>query len=147
MPWAINGTVSHDHIEAGIEITEDQYLAAIQAILAGKLIRIDSGALTFEDQPIPPEPERPPLPDFFPIPRYDFWIAVHDAFGLTKDEVLAAIDTSDLDANQQYLAKLGIADAQTYRRDDPNVVTLLTLMGYSAQEADTFWKWASQSGL
>ncbi|QIG74583.1 hypothetical protein EVC11_001 [Rhizobium phage RHph_I20] len=80
---------------------------------------------------------------FQPIERYDFWLAVKDAMGLRKDDVIAAIDASALSDDQKYDAKLVIADAQRYRRDDPNVVLLLNLMGYSEQEADAFWRWAT----
>ncbi|WP_027684323.1 hypothetical protein [Rhizobium leguminosarum] len=78
-----------------------------------------------------------------PIMKYIFWKAVHDAFGLTKDEVIASIDASSMTADEKYLAKLGIETAVAYQRDDPNVVSLLNLMGYSEQEADDFWRWAS----
>lgn len=79
---------------------------------------------------------------FKPIPRYDFWRAVDEGLKLKKDQVLAAIETSDLDDDAKYHAKLGITDAQTYIRDDPNVVSLLSLMGFPAHEADDFWLWA-----
>ncbi|MGZ2448500.1 hypothetical protein ACVIRO_001254 [Rhizobium ruizarguesonis] len=78
-----------------------------------------------------------------PIMKYIFWKAVHDAFGLTKDEVIASIDASSMTADEKYLAKLGIETSVAYQRDDPNVVSLLNLMGYSEQEADDFWRWAS----
>ncbi|MGY5795202.1 hypothetical protein ACXHXM_34165 len=83
-----------------------------------------------------------PAEAFKPIPRYDFWLAVGSHLSLTKDTVLAAIDASDLSDDDKYYARLGINEAQTYLRDDPNVISLLDLMGYSASEADDFWRWA-----
>lgn len=79
---------------------------------------------------------------FKPIPKYDFWLAVDSNLNIKKDTVLDAIDASELDADAKYLARLGITDAQTYLRDDPNVIALLSLMGFKPDEADAFWLWA-----
>jgi hypothetical protein len=145
MPWAINGTISTDQLPGGIPITDEQYRLALQGILEGKLVAVDNGfeIKEPEDHVEPGEdPDDGPAP-LAAIMKYPFWKAVHDAFGLTKDEVIAAIDASSMTSDEKYLAKLGIETAVAYQRDDPNVVLLLNLMGYSEQEADDFWRWAT----
>ncbi len=87
-------------------------------------------------------PYAPPPIGFKPIPKYDFWRSVDVHLHLTKDQVLDAIDKSAMDEREKYRARLGITDAQTYIRDDPNVVSLLSLMGFETREADAFWLWA-----
>ncbi len=87
-------------------------------------------------------PYAPPPIGFKPIPKYDFWRSVDVHLHLTKDQVLDAIDKSAMDAREKYRARLGITDAQTYIRDDPNVVSMLSLMGFETREADAFWLWA-----
>lgn len=64
MPYAINDQVATDPIEGGIEITDEQYVAAVGAITDGRLVRIEDGAMVLKDPPPPPEPEVPePDPD------------------------------------------------------------------------------------
>ncbi|QGA51057.1 hypothetical protein [Pseudomonas brassicacearum] len=57
MPFASNGKISRDPIDEGIEITEQQYAAALAGILEGKVVSIDGGLSVT----LPPEPVAPPL--------------------------------------------------------------------------------------
>lgn len=59
MPYAINGKISQDPIEGGIEITDAQYAEALAGVVLGKVVSIDDG-FTVAD-PVVPEPE-PPTP-------------------------------------------------------------------------------------
>lgn len=60
MPYAINGMVSQDILEGGIEITEEQYLEAINGMIAGLVVTINNG---FRVGPaLPPPPPEPPAP-------------------------------------------------------------------------------------
>lgn len=64
MPYATDDRISTDPIDGGIEISDMQYLAAINAMRDGKFVRIEGGLLVFKDPPPPPEPEVPePDPD------------------------------------------------------------------------------------
>jgi hypothetical protein len=64
MPYAVDDQVATDEIEGGIEITDEQYVAAVEAVGLGKLIRVEEGELVFKDPPPPEEPELPePDPD------------------------------------------------------------------------------------
>ena len=57
MPYAINGMVSQDAMDGCIEITDEQYLVAIEGMMSGLVVTIDSG---FHVGPrVPPEPEPP----------------------------------------------------------------------------------------
>lgn len=43
MPWAAEGAIYQDHVEGGVEITETQYLTALQAMCDGKVVTIANG--------------------------------------------------------------------------------------------------------
>lgn len=60
--YAANNWIGHDYQDGAIEITEDQYIAAIDAITSGRIVSIDSGVLEFLDPPPPPEPVPPTDP-------------------------------------------------------------------------------------
>jgi hypothetical protein len=49
MPWAITDEVSTDPMLGGIEITFEQYLAAIDAMTDGKRVVLENGVMTFQD--------------------------------------------------------------------------------------------------
>ena len=57
MPYAINGMISQDIIEGGIEITDEQYLEAINGMMAGLVVTIDGGF--YVRATVPPVPEPP----------------------------------------------------------------------------------------
>ena len=61
MPFAANGQISKAPIPGGIEITQQQYSAALAGMLAGKVINIVAG-FAIIDPPTPenPAPEPPP---------------------------------------------------------------------------------------
>lgn len=68
MPFAANGQISRAPIPDGIQITEDQYAAALEGMLSGQVVRIDGGfSVGPEPEPEPepsPEPEPPGLKDY-----------------------------------------------------------------------------------
>lgn len=59
MPWAINGQISTDALPNGVQITDEQYTAALDGVLSGKLISIDGGFAIID----PPQPEAPTEPE------------------------------------------------------------------------------------
>lgn len=58
MPFAANGRISTDDFDRAIEITDDQYLQALEGMLTGLVVTIDGG---FKISP--PVPEADPEPD------------------------------------------------------------------------------------
>lgn len=64
MPYAADGRLSHDPIEGGIEITEQQYQQGLAGMLAGEHVQIADGAFFVGPLPVvEPEPEPEPTPD------------------------------------------------------------------------------------
>lgn len=59
MPYAADDQIAMDPIEGGIEITDEQYAAAVEAVGNYKLIRIEGSQLVFKDQPFTPPSENP----------------------------------------------------------------------------------------
>jgi len=86
MPYATNGAVSQTPIEGGIEISEAQYKAAINGMIAGQVVTINGG-FSVIDKPEPkpaPEPEVPePTPEELDAvnvltpPRFRFMLALN----------------------------------------------------------------------
>ena len=58
MPFAANGKISTDAFDGAIEITDDQYMRALEGMLVGYSVMVDDG---FQVLP-PPEPEQPKPP-------------------------------------------------------------------------------------
>lgn len=61
MPYASNGMVSSDPFEGAVEITEAQYLEAIDGMCKGFIVTIDGGFSVAA--PLPPEPPEPDTKD------------------------------------------------------------------------------------
>lgn len=57
MPYAITGTISHAQMNGGIEITQQQYLAALTGMQEGKVVTVDGGVLRVDFPPPDPLPE------------------------------------------------------------------------------------------
>ncbi|WP_454842278.1 hypothetical protein [Pseudomonas hormoni] len=63
MPYATRGHVSQDYLEGGIEITAEQYCAAIDGMCSGLVVTIEDGFKISPPEPVPePEPEPDPEP-------------------------------------------------------------------------------------
>lgn len=57
MPYAINGTISHDQMEGSIKISKQQYLDALAGMQEGKVVTVDGGMLRVDFPPPDPLPE------------------------------------------------------------------------------------------
>ena len=57
MPWAANGQIGTSPIGGGIEISDDEYLAALEGVMTGKLVKVLDGTLAVVD----PQPPQPPV--------------------------------------------------------------------------------------
>jgi len=49
MPYAAEGLISTDPIEGGIEITDEQYAEAINALISGQLVKVENGQMVIVD--------------------------------------------------------------------------------------------------
>lgn len=62
MPWAIDGRISTDRIEGGLEISQATYEMALAGILSGKMVKIENGGILLIDPyALPPAVEPPPV--------------------------------------------------------------------------------------
>jgi len=68
MPYAIDGRVSTSPIEGGVEITQEEYRAAIDGMIAGQVVTIEGGFAVIDP---PPEPEPQPEPEPEPVTRIE----------------------------------------------------------------------------
>ncbi len=100
--------------------------------------------------PFPPEDGRqvwqgdawlPLPPEFLPIEPVPFWRAALEILELKKSDVLNALT----DPDERYLAELEIEGRKTYRRDDPLVVKLAQMKGYTSERMDTLWLQVQQN--
>jgi hypothetical protein len=63
MPYAAEGQISTDPIDGGIEITDEQYAEAINAVISGKVIKIENGQMVIADPPPNDGGETDPISD------------------------------------------------------------------------------------
>jgi hypothetical protein len=66
MPYAVKGRVSQDYLEGGVEISSEQYCAAIEGMCSGLEVTIEGG---FKVSPPQSEPVSEPGPDPEPTPE------------------------------------------------------------------------------
>lgn len=57
MPYARNGAISHNPMDDCIEITEQQYLEALEGMQEGKAVTVDGGVLRVDFPPPDPLPK------------------------------------------------------------------------------------------
>lgn len=63
MPYAIDGQISQESLPGGIEITDEQYQAALDGVLSGQHVQVVDGALIVGALPeLAPEDPAPPTP-------------------------------------------------------------------------------------
>lgn len=132
MPYAANGQISRAHIPDGIEITEEQYSAALDGMLAGNIVSIDGG---FSVGPAPKPESRPePVPEQRPasITRRQGRLALLYAGKLAAVE--SAIATI-ADPTQQMAAQIEYENA-TWERGNPWIEQLGAQIGLTPADID-----------
>jgi hypothetical protein len=83
-----------------------------------------------------------PIPSpFKPIEPVPFWRAAWDLLSLKKTDVYSAIT----DPDERYLAELDVEGRKSYLRDDPMVVQLATLNGYTPEAMDNLWLFVQEN--
>lgn len=78
MSWATEGRVSADQIDGGLEITREEYKAAIAGMTGGKIVSINGGFAVL-NPPEEKEPEPQPPPPLTPADAKATIIAAIDA--------------------------------------------------------------------
>lgn len=137
MPYAANDQISQAPIYGGIEITDEQYTAALQAILAGQRVVIEGGQMALK-APEPPEQPEPPDPDPEPsvpqlVSRFQALAALLQA-GLL-DAVQAWVDDTDTDP----LHRLAFTTATEFHRDSPTLAAGAAALGWSDAQLDALF--------
>lgn len=156
MPYAHEGRISHDPIEGGVEVTEQQYSEALAAILEGEEVTIDGGFAIRDKQPSEfheweggewvdktPDPEPVPENDLLaPLTRRQLRLGLL-ANGITTATVEAAIAAIH-DPMDRAVAEIEWADASTYERNHHLVEMVGTAIGLTPEQIDTMWEAALQ---
>lgn len=131
MPYAANGKISHDPIEGGVEITEDQYQQALRGVLDGLVVTVLGGFKV-----APPTPETAlETPSSVPsaVTMRQARLALLNAGLLSSvDTALAAI----LDEQQRKSAQIEWEYAQTVNRDSALVAYMATALSLTDQRLD-----------
>jgi hypothetical protein len=153
MPYASNGQISTDPFEGAIEITQEQYDAALAGMLDGRTVTVDGGFAVI-DVPVPepeiePAPQPTPQPDSLTFPQLLIglvqrkWITEAEGEAWLSGTVPASIAASiaALPKAQRFAAKVKAAHPTTILRDDP----MLSGLGKSADQLDTFFSVYSQT--
>lgn len=65
MPWANTNAIAQDEFPGSIEITDEQYIDAINAMIEGRGVSIENGFEIVDiPEPAEPEPEAPTVADY-----------------------------------------------------------------------------------
>jgi hypothetical protein len=139
MPYAHNGQISRDPIKGGIEITDDQYKAALEGMLEGKGVSIEGG-FSVKLPPPPDEPDVPPEETGVPqtISRYQGWAQLHKAGML--EQVIAIMADPATDP----LAVIAWNTVQEFRRQSPIILAMASLLGLRDEDLDQLFTAAKQ---
>ena len=122
--YAAAGTISRDPLLGGIEITENEYQAALAGMLAGLVVTVENGAMIVRD---PPEPEPEPVVELSPVESAAQRIAEIDARLTAIDfasvrPLRASVAGTATEADAAQLAALE-AEAATLRAERAGLAT------------------------
>lgn len=151
MPYAANGQISTDAFEGAVEITQEQYEAALAGMMDGRMVSVDDGFAVID----PPEPEPAPEPEPLPpsIPQQmtfaqlliglvaENWISEAEGeawlTGVVPDAVKALIAT--LPEGQRFAALARASRPSVVMRSDPLVAAMADMQDKSQVEMDDFF--------
>lgn len=129
MPYAFEGGISSDPIEGSIEITEEQYAAAIEGVLSGKAVSI-IGGFKLIDAPAVEEPD----PDDELV--LDQW----------KVKLSAKIDADAEHSRLRYITG-GAGQAMTYQQKAQEASEVLALVGSGEIDESHFPLLSAEVGI
>lgn len=142
--YAAEGQIARDPIEGGIEITREQYKAALEAVSEGRLIAIREGAFALIDPPEPePQAEVPREQEmiFPPLTPRQLRLMLL-TLGLTEATVLGQIEAIE-DETERAAALIEWNWATRYDRDHPLVAQLASALEFDPGELDVLWTYAA----
>lgn len=147
MPWAIDNRISQEEIEGGIDITDEEYVSAREAMLAGQEVVIVEGEMVLRDKApspdhtwedgewiAPPEPE--PAPSVAVVSMRRARLAMLQAGIL--DDVTAAVEQAGAAAQIEWEYAVEV------RRDHPLIVALAAQLEMSDENVDALFEAAAQ---
>jgi hypothetical protein len=150
MPYAANGKVSTNPFEGAVEITQEQYAAALQGMIAGKVVQVEGGFAVVDRPDSDPEPDPAPDPDFIPESMTfaqlliglvaEGWITEAEGEAWLTGQVPAAVTAliARLPSNQRFAALARASRPSIILRSDPLVNALADLQG-KADDMDGFF--------
>lgn len=162
--FAFEGGVSTGAVAGSIEITEQQYLAAIDAAPSGQEITIDGGFALRVPKPsehhvweggewVDETPEPEPEPEHLPeeISRRQFYQGLAKAGFISKAEALAALEgvippaimavvDAIEDEEAQFDAMAHLKGSLSFMRHHPLVAIFAASQGLSEAGVDEFWR-------
>jgi hypothetical protein len=153
MPYAANGKVSTNPFEGAVEITQEQYKAAISGMTKGQMIKVDGGFAAIDPpEPEPkPEPEPPTIEDRRAGMSLTFaqlliglvaegWITEAEGDAWLEGRIPSAARNliGTLPQAQRFAARARAARPSTVLRNDPLVIALASAQG-KADDLDRFF--------
>ena len=131
--YAGEGCVGSEPFDGAIEISEAQYQAALNGMMAGKIVTVDGGfAVTDPPPPPAPEPEpepEPVIPDSVSARQFKLQLL---ASGLL-DQVEGWIATQDK------AVQIAYANSGSFVRTEPMMQTGFAALGFTATQIDAFF--------
>lgn len=149
MPYAHNGRISTDPIEGGIEITQDQYIAAIDGMMEGKMVSIDGGfsLVTPEPEEEATEPVPEPAGPLVPVSvtkrqaRAALIIRGHEIGRDYIAEVESYLDS--MEGVEGLLARDEWHSSSAVERNRPLTIQMAQLLGLTEEQTDDLFIFAA----
>lgn len=129
MPYAFEGGVCSDPIEGAIEITDEQYAAALEGVVSGFAVSIIGGFKLIEA----PAVEEPNPEDDLVLDQWKFRLS-------------ARIDEAAERARLRYITG-GSGQAMTYQQKAQEAAEVLSLVGYGEIDASHFPLLSAEVGI
>ncbi|QIW86447.1 hypothetical protein AMA1_19 [Achromobacter phage AMA1] len=138
MPYANHGIVSQDAIEDGIEITDEQYAEAVEAMVEGRIVVVDQDGglvLKWPDPEPDPEPPSPDPPRLRVVSRFQgreaMWQTPHG-----ETTLFEAAETVINDPETPPMYKRAWAELQEFRRDSEMLLAIAGILDLSSSDLD-----------
>lgn len=111
MPYATNGQISTEPQDGWVEITDEQYQAALEGMMDGRLVVVDGGFAVIE----PPEPEATPAPE--PLSSEQAFAVAQAALIAERDRRLQVIAASYTQTERETWS-VQVEEARAFKTDN-----------------------------
>lgn len=145
MPYAFEGGVTTSHKAGAVDISWEQYHAALEGFALGKAVTISGGFHLIDAPPLEAPAEEPSVDMGLPnISGRQLWLAAL-SIGVRKDAVLASLNTIE-DEEQAEILRIELTEPPLngYERLSPAVETFRVMQGIPMEQFNDLWLWASQ---